>query len=807
MNRLILITLLSLSFIITTTGCKKVSELDNKGVVESFDVIDGSISAGVVLGSPETTIDVQPDNNIIYINIHKGRHISPIQFEAVATINPLAEKILNIDLSEPIIFDEPTDTKLFYVIAASGQAEKWEIRLRFDELDDDAVIKAFRVPILPTGVLISQNPTPNPIDKKIELFYLRGGLPFTIYANIDTGIATSDFKGSLKFNDLTDKQTINVTAPSGYTQAWSVELIKTQNISAIQDPSNTTLSNVSINDYTFKPTVVETDEPLVYQIDSVNATISLFTPLNTMNGKLVDFGITPRNGSEVLGVQTVGYTQWREEKFVYMVDKATAASRAWKIVATYIDQSTIVVNGAKFTSFTADNDIIVNPSSKINLEKKEIVFSTNKDIPNFNVTLEGLKCVVNDGATTTLPQSVTFHSTDEIVNFNITSPDGTKTEQWKLYLHGSMLSDKAELTDFSMSSNVDWQKLYIEKTKKQITILSNQKENITFIPKFTLSKGASISSPNGQIVDNEQSSCVIDVKNKFHVVAEDGISKEEWNIVFIYTPQVAGGDFNESSKVNIGSAGKPEYIYEVKPPWNSANVKSPVKVIGTQVLNRGGVEGDNAVRLTTLNQNTLIWGYVVAAGTTFLGKFELSFNLNGLQHPRTMTKFGMPFSISTLPSSLVLDAKFIPGPKYQQAKYDGSKYVISDLAGVDSSRIFVEMINYTLNGGDITKVPNAYSGDGKNGLGGMAEGVNIVSSSELVIAGENTAFRNWQNNIVIPFKVVDKNKNLPVTHIVMVGSSSKRGDLYIGSIDSELWIDNIHMIYYTPEAGAIEKKK
>lgn len=806
MNRIFLITLLGLSLIAAMTGCKKVSELDNTGVFESFNIIDGSLTSGVVLGSPSTTIDTQTDNNIIYVNIHKGRHISPIQFEANATTNPSAEKILNIDLNEPIVFEEPTETKQFYVIAQSGQATKWELRLRFDELDDDALIEAFRIPILPAGVILSQNPTPNSIEKRIDLFYIRGEFPFTIYGTLNTGVATSDFKGSLKFNSLTDKQTINVTAPSGYTQSWGVDLVKTQNITTVIDPSSSTLSNVSINNYSFKPYVIESEEYLTYQIDSLNASISLFTPLNVMNGKLINLGISTKNGNEVLGTQTVGFTQWREEKFVYMIDKSTASYRTWKIVATYIDQSTIIVNGAKFSSYTSDNDIIVNPSSAINLEKKEIVFSINKDIENFNVTLNGLSCIVNDGTTTTLPQSVTFHSTEDIITFDITSPDGTKTETWKLYLHGSTLSDKAELTDFSMSSNIDWQKLYIEKNKRQITVLSNQKNNLSFIPKFTISKGASIQSPNGQIVDNAQSSCVIDVKNRFYIVAEDGITKEEWNILFMYTPQVAGGDFNDYSTVNIGGAS-PEYIYEVKPPWNSANVKSPVKVIGTQVLSRGGAAGDNAVRLTTLNQNTLIWGYVVAAGTTFLGTFDLAFNLNGLQHPRTMTKFGMPFSLSTLPLSLVLDAKFIPGPKYQQAKYDGTKYVVSDLQGVDSSRVFVEMINYTQNGGDISKVPNAYSGDGKNGLGNAAEGVKIISKSEIVIPGENTAFRNWQNNIVLPFNIVNENKDLPVTHVVMVGSSSKRGDLYIGSIGSELWIDNLYMIYYTAEAGAIEKKK
>ena len=113
----------------------------------------------------------------------------------------------------------------------------------------------------------------------------------------------------------------------------------------------------------------------------------------------------------------------------------------------------------------------------------------------------------------------------------------------------------------------------------------------------------------------------------------------------------------------------------------------------------------------------------------------------------------------------------------------------------------MEMLNYT--GTDMTKVPNAYAGDGKNGKGGAAEGVTVVSRAEIIIdQGKHDIFNEWANGVEIMFT---NRTDSPITHMAFVVSSSYKGDAYKGAIGSIITVDNICVNYYIPEDGATTK--
>lgn len=777
-------TLVSALFLLGAfTSCKKVADLNNEGTVTSFEIVPGTISSGVELADPPVTIVSTEDSHIIYVNLHKGMHAGAISFRAAATINPEADRILNLELSDYIVFETHTQVIEFYVIAASGAPTKWELRLKFDELSDEAEILSFTIPTLPTGMKISQNPVPNNIESKISLYYISGNFPVSLYPRMDIGTASSDFKGSLEFKSLTQKNYINLVAQSGLVRPWTIELVKTTDLTKLETPpTNQELSKMALNYSNIHPVVVDTREPVSYSVDSLNGKVFLYTTM-AMNNELIDLGISKREGVDIVGSQVVSFTQWQEERVIYVVSKELEAYRTWKIVSSYMSPSTIVLKDLTFNS-TSGQGVSVLPNAIINRDTKVVEFQTSGTFGS--VTLQGLQCVLNDGSSSNLPDQLTFNSLDQTYSFTLTSPDKTKQENWTLGLKNTVMNNEANLLDFELKTQAAWQELYIEQNKKQIVVLMNKNESVSFIPTFTVSKGATITSLNGTIRNKENSLCEIDKDNIIEITSEDGTVKNRWSVIFMYAPQVPNSDFKE-----------------LKDPWSSANVTSPIKLIGTEIVDRDDAKGGKAVRCTTLNQNTLIWGYVVAAATGFTGKFVLNLSLEGLKYPRTMTKFGIPFSITNKPLSMNFDAKYVAGPKLQHSVYNGSEYVTSDVPGVDSAFVWAEYVNYN---GDMSKYPDGYAGEGKNGKGQTVTDVKIVYRSQIKINGADDSFKTWKNDLVLPFKEYTENKSLPVTHVVIVMSSSIAGDIYRGAIDSKLWLANLKLIYYNPEAGAIVKK-
>ena len=70
------------------------------------------------------------------------------------------------------------------------------------------------------------------------------------------------------------------------------------------------------------------------------------------------------------------------------------------------------------------------------------------------------------------------------------------------------------------------------------------------------------------------------------------------------------------------------------------------------------------------------------------------------------------------------------------------------------------------------------------------EGLKVLGKGEMIFDGANTALQNW-NNYTIPINYDSKYKDLEPTHISIVMTSSRQGDLFIGAKGSTLTVDNV----------------
>lgn len=256
-------------------------------------------------------------------------------------------------------------------------------------------------------------------------------------------------------------------------------------------------------------------------------------------------------------------------------------------------------------------------------------------------------------------------------------------------------------------------------------------------------------------------------KKQITLIAEDNQDERVWNIQVV--PTIENSNFE--SWINVGTSK-----INIDP--------TPGIGLGWATANNSFVQGTTpvpyqngyAAQLQTSIQNLsgLGIGELITAGTIFTGYFKM--NISALSNPPLMTYFGIPFIMR--PKSISIDAKYEAGAKFQRSEKVGeNSYKLKDTAGVDQGRIWVELLRWEGNGN------LEYHGD-------PIDGLKILGKGEMIFDGANTALRNW-NNHIIPIIYDNKYKNLEPTHISIVMTSSRQGDLFIGAKGSTLTVDNV----------------
>lgn len=207
--------------------------------------------------------------------------------------------------------------------------------------------------------------------------------------------------------------------------------------------------------------------------------------------------------------------------------------------------------------------------------------------------------------------------------------------------------------------------------------------------------------------------------------------------------------------------------------WTTANNSF---VQGTKPVSFNG--GKAAEMTTSLqNLNSLGIGQLITAGTIFTGKFKIK--ISSLDNPPAMTYIGIPFTLK--PVSVNVTAKYLSGDQLQQSVKEEGKYKLQNLTGTDEGRIWIKILHW----------------------GGQGEleyhekdipGLTILGEGELIFDGKDQTLKNW-HTYTIPVRYNSIHAHIEPTHIAIVMTSSRKGDVFVGAVGSKLTADNVIINY------------
>ncbi|NOQ26037.1 MAG: hypothetical protein GQ564_11795 [Bacteroidales bacterium] len=330
-------------------------------------------------------------------------------------------------------------------------------------------------------------------------------------------------------------------------------------------------------------------------------------------------------------------------------------------------------------------------------------------------------------------------------------------------------SGNAEIIDMSItamsSSDLLLEDISIESENSKILIfLNNDLRDHAFPISLTtdvkLSSGAKTSSfLNSEISFNEADQVIsVDVE------AEDGTLKT-WSIFLIHH-QIQNSSF-EDWYTNVGMNGV-DYTEignsAVESIWATANMgTSMYSVYGTKPLI---VDSEKYVKIETFKSSSI--PIPIAAGTLFIGRFDLAGAISNPTNPKKATKFG---------------SSFIFSPKSFKVKYN---YQAGD----------------TLIQGEFNNPTNIFGGFTTEIIEGEEDKCAIYAILESRTEDTNTEVARAElysettsdniNEVIVDFNYTS---TLQPTHISVVFSSSIDGDLWKGAAGSTLLIEEFELLY------------
>ncbi|MFO7828246.1 MAG: PCMD domain-containing protein [Bacteroidales bacterium] len=245
------------------------------------------------------------------------------------------------------------------------------------------------------------------------------------------------------------------------------------------------------------------------------------------------------------------------------------------------------------------------------------------------------------------------------------------------------------------------------------------------------------------------------------VEAEDGTQKD-WYLFLIHK-QIQNSDF-ETWFTNVGMNGK-EYTEignsSVESLWSTANMgTSMYTTYGTQPVHDGS---ETLVQIKTDSNKQI----PITAGTLFTGRFDIAGAIANPTDPKKATKFGIPFRHK--PVAMQIKFKYLAGENYIQATLNDPDnifggFTVTEIDGEDQCSIYAILENR--DNDEIIEIARAE--------------LTTTTTSDVL------------TETIIPFEYTT---NDTPTHITVVFTSSKGGDLWKGAVGSTLAIDKLEMVY------------
>ncbi|HAN19440.1 MAG: hypothetical protein A2X13_02080 [Bacteroidetes bacterium GWC2_33_15] len=324
---------------------------------------------------------------------------------------------------------------------------------------------------------------------------------------------------------------------------------------------------------------------------------------------------------------------------------------------------------------------------------------------------------------------------------------------------------KYEITSSSNSGLVVQDVIIDETLKKIYIVVSNSPAEeffpLTIIPSIKVSSGAKVSPSSGtQVVFNDADDAVF-----YEVTAEDGNS--ETYIVQIIHKQIQNSGFQDWYDVQLSTSASYKEAGRLKNTtlWASANSgTSTYGVYNTMPY----VDENVGLEDTMVLIKTSVSGAIpITAGTLFTGRFSLAGAIANPTDPKKATTFGIPYFWR--PVSIKFKFKYTAGPDYIKATLNNPSnifggFTIDSLDGFDKCNIYAILEKRT--GTETIEIGRADFISGTSG--------NLLSE-EMV----DFTYTSTENP----------------THITVVFTSSKDGDLWTGAVGSELIVNNLELIY------------
>ena len=715
---------------------------------------------------------------------------------------------------ETLTFEDKESTLKYTVEAASGRTKTWTFRSEIvaqtdntstSSLTEDQVERL--TPVASTIGFRSEtaqlagattefsvskvggrvNLMIRPVARSME-FPVTAVIELPVHANSLLVGAAGD--NSYTFESYTDtKQIWIVDKISGLAKSWTL---------AIAPELNTDILGLTISAYSSTPgnNVIGVDTDQV-EIDHENSRITV--PVGRIDGTAIDpkekitlkltFALelpegstsTSKSSSHTYITNTATITvktsngQQSRSWTLYLKDKNAAASSDTSI-SNFSYAYTSKDNRMKLysTSVVADN-----ATHRITLKITAGPKAFPLTLTNKIMKLGNSSATVVEQAIADYDTPLTFESLTSTKTFTVRAEDGTE-QQWTIDLESQAKGHTADITSFLVSKIIGGSLTAVKLDPETSRI----RMEIEGVPPFYATVSIE-TSDNATVTGLENGILAINSYNHeipLTVTSQDEEVTKTWT-VYIDKPvevQIDNSEFElwgEFKNINGGT-----YTIDPTPGagygWGTANLELlGIGVMGTMPVERA--DGTLAAEMTTSEQNTILKGYIVAAGTLYTGLFNL--NINYITQPRKMTKFGIPYTAR--PASVSMEAKYVPGSQLKEATADDKgKYSIHDIAGVDKAHIWVELLQWSGNG--------AIDYDGSEG----AENITVLGRAELVIDGANNPYEEW-SKITLPMVYNPQYADITPTHIAVVMSSSKDGDKFIGAIGSKLTVDHFVINY------------
>jgi hypothetical protein len=337
--------------------------------------------------------------------------------------------------------------------------------------------------------------------------------------------------------------------------------------------------------------------------------------------------------------------------------------------------------------------------------------------------------------------------------------------------------DQAKILAFSLenqvgSVNIDHDALLITVLVDESSDIQNLKINTIEISSF-----ATVSPAQGDIVDFTQAV-------PFTVTAENGttqiyavIAKRSQAEI-----QLNNGNFQDWFEVTSGSKKYFEPgVSKEETIWGTGN--PGVVTLGAPNVNPyGSQENVHAILKTVELPLGKLLGQGIGAGSMFTGFFKLN-----LSNPISSAKFGVPYSAR--PKTFSIKYKYSPGPMVKDGK-------LNNLPNAkDSCDISITLTDRSAE--PYKQVAVAWFRSGEN----ITEWKTITMNFKYGAISSPASYERPKDVYILDngkerlVPVVYGTGNEKPTHISVVFASSHRGDFFEGAPGSELYVDDLVLIY------------